>query len=116
MTPRQRLFRAVNWAFGLSLLTIAFVVFGFCTCPGTSAVISSASVSELIRSRPPDTAPKAEREAWEAKFSEAHKAAYEASGRAFWMAAVFVGVPTTILLVALCVFLHRARVWLRRGA
>lgn len=116
MTPRQRLFRAVKWAFGLTLFTLAFVVFGFCTCPGTSATISYGEASKLLDSRPPDTAPQAEQEEWQARYRATSSGAYWASGRAFQIAAMFVGVPTVVLLIVVCVLLYRAKVWLRRGA
>jgi len=116
MSPRQRLFRSVNWALGLSLLMIALVMFGFLTCPATTYPIRGAVSMKVGRESPPDeNAPEKEQKAWREKQSVASDAAHDGAYMAYTMAAIGLGVPVIVLLVVVCILLHRVRGYLRRG-
>ena len=115
MSPRQRLLRLVNWALGLSVFTLVVLVGAFVICPMTSHAIIWAETPEVRVSRPPDTAPQAEKDAWETRYIETYRIASGATGRAFLIATLYVGVPTSTLLIVVCILLYRVRRHLRRG-
>ncbi len=118
MTPRQRLFRAVRWALGLSLFTLAFVMFGFCLCqPATTTVLySSAAMKAGQETRPPPDAPEQEWDEWNERQKPVRAAAYNTAGNTIKASAFILGLPLAVLLTVVCILLYRVLVLLRRGA
>ena len=117
MDPRQRLFRAVKWALGLSLFTLAFVVFGFGVClPATTTVVSSAAVMNVRKETSPlPDAPQKEWDEWDERRKPVRDAVYNTAGNSIRVSALFVGLPVAVLLVVIIILLYRVRGWLERG-
>ena len=115
MYPRQRLFRAVNWALGLTLFALAVVAIGFLICPMSAATFSALETIKLNQDRPPETAPQAELDGWSTRSGEIGRAAYSASLRTSLQAAVVIGIPIALLLVVIGILLYRVRRMLDRG-
>jgi hypothetical protein len=118
MTPRERLVRLVNWAFRLSLFTLAVAVFGFGTCqPAVTTVVHSATLMKAGQAtRPPPNVLDKEWEDWQASQKPVRDATYDQAGNQMLATTLFVGVPIAVLLIGVCILLYRVRVWLRRGA
>jgi hypothetical protein len=118
MTPRQRLFRAVNWAFGLTLGSIAVLVFGIGLCQpaATTVVRASIVIPAGQETRPTSGVYDQAWEEWEAQQKPVRDATYDMAAKMIFVTALFIGVPTAVLLTGVCVLLYRAKVWLRRGA
>jgi hypothetical protein len=118
MTPRQRLVRLVNWAFGLTLFTLAVAGFGFLTCqPAVATQVGAGVLWEAGQgTRPTSLASAQEWEVWRERQQPVDDATEKMAARTTLATALFVGVPIGVLLITLLIVLSRVSVWLRRGA
>ncbi len=117
MDPRQRLYRAVNWALGLSVFTLVVLVFViFFVQPAAMLVVRAAAQMKAGQdTRPSQDAPEAEWDEWNTRQQPVRDATYHVAEGALKLGYVVVGLPVAVLLVVVIVLLYRARGYLRRG-
>ena len=116
MTPRERLFRAVNLAHQLSVVGLILVVLGFFTAysytlHGSAAVVYSVTKNDGL----PATATSEDYERQEQRFRPVREAAHRTAVEFVVGTAACIGAPVAILLTVSILLLNRARSLLRQG-
>jgi len=106
----------VDWAMGLTVFSL-FVIFpvAFLLAPAVGMVHDAVICFKMREgTRPPDSAPDAEKEEWDIKSRSINQAVHASTERSLGIMTLFVGLPLIGLLIVVCVILSRSRVRLIR--